>query len=277
MPCRRRDRRRHDPRDDDGAVRAAPGLRRGDLLRQRRGRARRGGRDRRGCDPRRRARVRAHRRLPPRQLAARVRRRPAARRRARADDDERHARGAAGAGRGGRRARRRAREPLGDRCARGAAGARRARARRGALRRGARRRSRSTTPTRRAGWSTRSPPTCPEWPVGDAAELARASAAAYSSAYGALTDSQSARDLVAADLTDDVRVCAQVDAVDIVALAEPLDGGRARITALAWHARSGSTRRRSAAARRRLARRRRARGASASRSGARTRGPRRPR
>ena len=67
----------------------------------------------------------------------------------------------------------------------------------------------------------------PEWPVGDAAELARASAAAYSSAYGALSASQSARDLVAAELTDDVRVCAQVDAVDIVALAEPLDG-RAR-------------------------------------------------
>ena len=73
----------------------------------------------------------------------------------------------------------------------------------------------------------------PEWPVGDAAELARASAAAYSSAYGALSASQSARDLVAADLTDDVRVCAQVDAVDIVAIAEPLAGGRASITAIA--------------------------------------------
>ena len=73
----------------------------------------------------------------------------------------------------------------------------------------------------------------PEWPVGDAAELARASAAAYSSAYGALSASQSARDLVAADLTDDVRVCAQVDAVDIVAIAESLAGGRASITAIA--------------------------------------------
>jgi 2-phosphosulfolactate phosphatase len=72
----------------------------------------------------------------------------------------------------------------------------------------------------------------PEWPAGDAAELARASAAAFSSAYGALSASQSARDLVAADLTDDVRLCAQVDAVDIVALAEPLAGGRARISAL---------------------------------------------
>jgi phosphosulfolactate phosphohydrolase-like enzyme len=73
----------------------------------------------------------------------------------------------------------------------------------------------------------------PEWPVGDAAEVARASAAAFTSAYGALMASQSARDLVAADLIDDVRLCAQVDAVDIVALAEPLDGGRARVTALA--------------------------------------------
>ena len=73
----------------------------------------------------------------------------------------------------------------------------------------------------------------PEWPIGDAAEVARGSAAAFTSAFGALTASQSARDLVAADLTEDVRVCAQVDAVDIVAHAEPLDGGRARITALA--------------------------------------------
>jgi 2-phosphosulfolactate phosphatase len=72
----------------------------------------------------------------------------------------------------------------------------------------------------------------PEWPMGDAAELARASAAAFTSAYGALSASQSARDLVAADLTDDVRVCAQVDAVDIVAVAEPLEGGRARISAI---------------------------------------------
>jgi 2-phosphosulfolactate phosphatase len=72
----------------------------------------------------------------------------------------------------------------------------------------------------------------PEWSPGDGAELARASAAAFSSAYGALSASQSARDLVAADLTDDVRVCAQVDAVDIIALAQPLDGGRARIAAL---------------------------------------------
>jgi phosphosulfolactate phosphohydrolase-like enzyme len=72
----------------------------------------------------------------------------------------------------------------------------------------------------------------PEWRVGDAAELARASAAAYSSAYGALSASQSARDLVEAELTEDVRVCAQVDAVDIVAIAEPIAGRRARITAL---------------------------------------------
>ncbi len=66
----------------------------------------------------------------------------------------------------------------------------------------------------------------PEWPVGDGAELARASAAAFTSAYGALNASQSARDLVRAELTEDVRVCAQVDAVDIVAQAEPLEGGR---------------------------------------------------
>ena len=73
----------------------------------------------------------------------------------------------------------------------------------------------------------------PEWPVGDAAALARASAAAYTSAFGALSASQSARDLVRADLSEDVRICAQVDAVDIVAIAEPLEGGRARVTALA--------------------------------------------
>jgi 2-phosphosulfolactate phosphatase len=72
----------------------------------------------------------------------------------------------------------------------------------------------------------------PEWPVGDAASLARASAAAYSSAYGALSASQSARELIAVDLSDDVRVCAQVDAVDIVAVAERLAGGRALITAI---------------------------------------------
>jgi 2-phosphosulfolactate phosphatase len=73
----------------------------------------------------------------------------------------------------------------------------------------------------------------PEWPVGDAAALARACAAAYTSASGALSASQSARDLVRANLSEDVRTCAQVDAVDMVALAEPLDGGRARVTALA--------------------------------------------
>jgi hypothetical protein len=38
---------------------------------------------------------------------------------------------------------------------------------------------------------------------------------------------------VRANLSEDVRTCAQVDAVDMVALAEPLDGGRARVTALA--------------------------------------------
>jgi 2-phosphosulfolactate phosphatase len=72
----------------------------------------------------------------------------------------------------------------------------------------------------------------PEWPVGDAAELARTSAAAFTSAYGALSASQSARDLVRANLTEDVRICAQVDAVDFVAIAEPLAGGRARVTVL---------------------------------------------
>ena len=73
----------------------------------------------------------------------------------------------------------------------------------------------------------------PEWPMGDAAALARASASSYSSAYGALSASQSARDLVRANLSEDVRTCAQVDAVDLVAVAEPLAGGRARISALA--------------------------------------------
>jgi 2-phosphosulfolactate phosphatase len=72
----------------------------------------------------------------------------------------------------------------------------------------------------------------PEWPVGDAAQLARTSAAAFASAHTALVASQSARDLVRADLSEDVRACAQVDAVDIVARAEPLPGGRARIAPL---------------------------------------------
>ena len=165
-----RDRRRHDPRDDDGALRAAPGLRRGDLLRQRRRRARRGGRDRRRRDPRGRARVRAHRRLPPRQLAARVRRRPAARRRARADDDQRHAGRPAGAGRGRRRARRGAREPLGDRRVRGPADAQRAAGAWPCAARACAAPSRSTTPIPPAGSSMRSTAYLPEWPVGDAAE-----------------------------------------------------------------------------------------------------------
>ena len=102
-----------------------------------------------------RARVRAHRGLPPRQLAARVRRRAAARRRARADDDQRHARRAAGAGRGVRRARRRAREPLGDRRARRPADAHRAASGWRCAARACAARSRSTTPTPRAASSMR--------------------------------------------------------------------------------------------------------------------------
>jgi 2-phosphosulfolactate phosphatase len=72
----------------------------------------------------------------------------------------------------------------------------------------------------------------PEWPVGDAAELARTSAETFSSAYAALTASQSARDLASANLTEDVRTCAQVDAVDIVAQAEPQENNRARVIAI---------------------------------------------
>ena len=76
-------------------------------------------------------------------------------------------------------------------------------------------------PTFRSGrWATR-----PSW--------RSASAAALRSAYGALSAlAERSRPRRPPTSTDDVRVCAQVDAVDIVALAEPLDGGRARITAL---------------------------------------------
>ena len=121
-----------------------------------------------------------------------------------------------------RRARGRARQPLGDRRARRAPDARRSGAAWPCAAPACAERSRWTTSTRPGRLVDAIAAYLPEWPVGDAAELARASAAAYSSAYGALSASQSARDLIAADLTDDVRVCAQVDAVDIVALAEPL-------------------------------------------------------
>ena len=93
-------------------------------------------------------------------------------------------------------------------------------------------RSRSTTPTPRAGSSMRSPRTCRS---GRSATLPSSRAPAPPPIRRPTARSRLAERArpVRADLTDDVRVCAQVDAVDIVALAEPLDGGRARITALA--------------------------------------------
>ena len=73
----------------------------------------------------------------------------------------------------------------------------------------------------------------PEWPRRRRAELARRSAATFPRPTARSPRRRARATSCAADLTDDVRVCAQVDAVDIVALAEPLAGGRARIAALA--------------------------------------------
>ena len=69
----------------------------------------------------------------------------------------------------------------------------------------------------------------PEWSVGDGAAIARATVAPYASALQALGLSQSARDLEAAELTGDVRVCAQADTLELVAIAEPFGEGRARV------------------------------------------------
>ena len=68
----------------------------------------------------------------------------------------------------------------------------------------------------------------PEWVLGDAAELVRSAAAAYTSEVEALWRSSSAASLREFDLGDDVRICARVDAVPLVIEAEMLDGGRAR-------------------------------------------------
>lgn len=68
----------------------------------------------------------------------------------------------------------------------------------------------------------------PEWGLGDAAELVRSAAAAYTSEVEALWRSSSAASLREFDLGDDVRICARVDAVPLVIEAVVLDGGRAR-------------------------------------------------
>jgi 2-phosphosulfolactate phosphatase len=68
----------------------------------------------------------------------------------------------------------------------------------------------------------------PEWQLGDAAELVRSAAGAYTSEVEALGHSSSAASLREFDLWDDVRVCARVDAVPLVIEAVMLDGGRAR-------------------------------------------------
>ena len=72
----------------------------------------------------------------------------------------------------------------------------------------------------------------PEWSLADGAALAKACVAPYASALQALGLSQSARDLEAAELTGDVRVCAQADTLDFVAIAEPHGEGRARVRPL---------------------------------------------
>ena len=68
----------------------------------------------------------------------------------------------------------------------------------------------------------------PEWALGDAAELVRASAGSYASEIEAIGLSSSASSLRAFDLFDDVRICARVDAVPGPIEAELLPGGRAR-------------------------------------------------
>jgi len=63
----------------------------------------------------------------------------------------------------------------------------------------------------------------PEWGLGDAAELVRSAAAAYTSEVEALWRSSSAASLREFHLGDDVRICARVDAVPLVIEAVMLD------------------------------------------------------
>ena len=70
-----------------------------------------------------------------------------------------------------------------------------------------------------------------EWEPSDAAQAAEAIASAFSSAAEGLGASQSARNLRAADLADDVRYCAREGVLDIVPTVGDVDGDVALITA----------------------------------------------
>jgi 2-phosphosulfolactate phosphatase len=68
-----------------------------------------------------------------------------------------------------------------------------------------------------------------EWERSDAAHAAEAIAATFASAADGLAASQSARNLRAADLYEDVRFCARESVTDLVARVGDLDGGVALI------------------------------------------------
>jgi len=70
-----------------------------------------------------------------------------------------------------------------------------------------------------------------EWEASDAAQAAEAIAGAFPSAAEGLGASQSARNLRAADLADDVRYCAREGVLDIVPTVGDVDGDVALITA----------------------------------------------
>jgi 2-phosphosulfolactate phosphatase len=68
-----------------------------------------------------------------------------------------------------------------------------------------------------------------EWPRSDAAAAAVALAGAFDSPVAGLAASESARDLRAADLDEDVRFCAREGTLDVVPGVEDVDGGVALI------------------------------------------------
>jgi 2-phosphosulfolactate phosphatase len=69
-----------------------------------------------------------------------------------------------------------------------------------------------------------------EWEASDAARAAEAIAASFASPVEGLAASQSARNLRAADLFDDVRYCARESVLDIVPAVGDVDGDVALIT-----------------------------------------------
>ena len=70
-----------------------------------------------------------------------------------------------------------------------------------------------------------------EWEATDAAQAAEAIAAGFPSAAEGLAASRSARNLRAADLSDDVRYCARESVLDVVPMVGDVDGDVALITA----------------------------------------------